>query len=75
MNKKKLIGGMGIAIMLVIMIFVDLSFSKEDSTVVMNNIEALAGQEIDIVKLCPAAGGHCMVNIEWNVLGISIDRD
>ena len=55
--------------------FVDLSFAGEDSTVVMYNIDALAEQEVDILKLCPAAGGHCMVSIEQNVLGISIDRD
>ena len=41
----------------------------------MSNVEALAQQEVDIFKLCPAAGGHCMVSVELDVMGISIDHN
>lgn len=59
--------------MLIMMAFFELSFEEEETSIAMNNIEALAQQEIDILKLCPAAGGHCMISITMDVYGLSIE--
>ncbi len=74
MSKKKLICVLGGVVILIITFFVELSFGEDETSVSMSNIEALAQQEVDILKLCPAAGGHCMISITMDVYGISIEK-
>ncbi len=75
MSKKKLICVLGGVVILIMTAFVELSLGEDETSVSMSNVEALAQQEVDIFKLCPAAGGHCMLSVEQNILGISIDHN
>jgi len=75
MSKKKLKRIIGGCIVLISLISVNVSFSKTGTSIVIENTEALAQDEVNIFDLCKKAGGHCMVSITQNILGICIDHD
>ena len=54
--------------------FFSLSFSSDEMTIEINNVEALAGgEQIDPTKYCKKAGGICYLNIENIVFGLQIE--
>lgn len=59
--------------MLIGILSANFTFDNANTCVNVDNIEALAENEVNIFELCKKAGGHCMVSITMDVYGISIE--
>ena len=76
MNKRKLklkyfLIGFGIFLFAC---FFTLSFSSDEMTIEINNVEALASEEgINVKDYCKKAGGTCFINVYNIVWGLQIE--
>lgn len=75
MKQKKLKLLAGSVIILISLMSMHISFAQKETRIVIENTEALAGNEVNIFDLCKKAGGFCMISNTQNIFGICIDRD